>query len=403
MNILLINHYVGSDKMGMEFRPYHFAKQWVDDGNKVTIIGGTYSHLRKVQPEKIGKEKIDGIDFIWLWTNKYSGNGVIRSLSIFLFVAQLLLLSLKFAWSVKPNVVIASSTYPLDIFPSWIIAKLSRAKLVFEIHDLWPMSPMELGKMSKWHPFIMVMRFGEWFAYKFSDHIISIIPGVYDHIKKDGVPRSRFTAIPNGAIANPKIAEKLPDTLQGILDKLRAEKKFIIGYTGSVGFANPMYVMIKAMNQLKKEKVALIIVGNGPELNKFKQLAKSLPNIYFHNKVFKEQVPLFLNKIDIAYIEFEDSKLYQYGVGCNKLFDYMLASKPILQIVDTPYDVVKSAGCGITVSPKDHKKVAEAIKELIGTNPKKLTNMGKNGRVYTLKNHNFKLLARDFLRAVCKQ
>ena len=29
MNILIINHYAGSPEMGMEFRPYYFARAWV--------------------------------------------------------------------------------------------------------------------------------------------------------------------------------------------------------------------------------------------------------------------------------------------------------------------------------------------------------------------------------------
>jgi glycosyltransferase involved in cell wall biosynthesis len=403
MNILLINHYVGSEKMGMEFRPYYFAKQWLADGHKVTVVGATYSHLRKIQPVKAGLENIEGVDYIWLWTNRYVGNGVARLASMFLFVIQLLLFAFRFVWFAKPNVVIASSTYPLDVFPAWIIAKLSRAKLVFEIHDLWPMSPMELGKMSKWHPFIIVMRFGEWFAYKFSDHIISIIPGVYEHLKKDGVPRSRFTAIPNGAIENPKIADELPETLQAQLDKLRAEKKFIIGYAGSIGSANPMHTMFRAMQNLKKEKVALIIVGNGPELKNLKESAKALKDVVFYDKIAKDQVPLFLSKLDAAFIEFADSKLYKYGVGANKIFDYMLAAKPIIQILDTPYDPVKAAECGVTIAPNDYKGVVGHIKRLMSTSPAKLTIMGKNGRVYALEKHNYKYLSKEFLKAVCKQ
>ena len=54
MNILLINHYAGSPELGMEFRPYYMAKEWVKAGHQVLIVGGSFSHLRKVQPQ--GKE-----------------------------------------------------------------------------------------------------------------------------------------------------------------------------------------------------------------------------------------------------------------------------------------------------------------------------------------------------------
>ena len=29
MNIILLDHYAGSPEMGMEFRPYYMAREWV--------------------------------------------------------------------------------------------------------------------------------------------------------------------------------------------------------------------------------------------------------------------------------------------------------------------------------------------------------------------------------------
>ena len=51
MNILLVNHYAGSVDMGMEFRPYYLAREWVKMGHNVTIVAGNFSHLRKNNPE----------------------------------------------------------------------------------------------------------------------------------------------------------------------------------------------------------------------------------------------------------------------------------------------------------------------------------------------------------------
>ena len=51
MNIVLINHYAGSPEMGMEFRPYYFAREWVKKGHRVDIFAASYSHLRRVNPK----------------------------------------------------------------------------------------------------------------------------------------------------------------------------------------------------------------------------------------------------------------------------------------------------------------------------------------------------------------
>ena len=61
MNILLIDHYAGNPELGMEFRPYYLAKEWVNQGHQVLLIGATYSHLRKRQPQE-GMQKVNGIN-----------------------------------------------------------------------------------------------------------------------------------------------------------------------------------------------------------------------------------------------------------------------------------------------------------------------------------------------------
>jgi len=38
-----------------------------------------------------------------------------------------------------------------------VFAKISNAQYYYEVHDLWPLSPMELGGMSASHPFIKIM------------------------------------------------------------------------------------------------------------------------------------------------------------------------------------------------------------------------------------------------------
>jgi hypothetical protein len=50
VNILLINHYAGSERMGMEYRPFYLAREWVANGHSVTILAADHSHLRTGHP-----------------------------------------------------------------------------------------------------------------------------------------------------------------------------------------------------------------------------------------------------------------------------------------------------------------------------------------------------------------
>lgn len=70
MNILLINHYAGSVRHGMEFRPYYLAREWVRDGHSVRITAASFSHVRSRQPSLVDAssptiEVLDGIEYFW--------------------------------------------------------------------------------------------------------------------------------------------------------------------------------------------------------------------------------------------------------------------------------------------------------------------------------------------------
>ena len=203
MNILLINHYAGSLHHGMEYRPYYLAREWVRRGHRVYIVAASCSHLRQQAPDagagRRTEQNIDGIRYIWLRTPPYRGNGAARVRNMLAFVARLWREAPRLARSVAPDAVIASSTYPLDIWPAHRIARLAGARLLHEVHDLWPLSPIELGGHSRRHPFIMLLQAAENHACRHADAIVSILPKVREHLEARGMAPHKLHIIPNGA------------------------------------------------------------------------------------------------------------------------------------------------------------------------------------------------------------
>ena len=61
-----------------------------------------------------------------------------------MFLGRLWKHSAALARTFAPDVVIASGTYPMDIWVCRHLARLAGARLVHEVHDLWPASPIEL-------------------------------------------------------------------------------------------------------------------------------------------------------------------------------------------------------------------------------------------------------------------
>jgi len=58
MNIVYIEHYAGTPALGMEFRPYYLAREWVRAGHRVQMLAASYSHVRARQPE-VGAKPLD--------------------------------------------------------------------------------------------------------------------------------------------------------------------------------------------------------------------------------------------------------------------------------------------------------------------------------------------------------
>lgn len=407
MNILLINHYAGSTRHGMEFRPFYLAREWVRAGHRVQIVAASFSHIRARQPEFEGAtldEQIEGIDYRWLRTPTYTGNGSGRVKNMLAFMATLWRDGPHLAREFCPDVVIASSTYPMDIWPARKIAKLSRARLVYEVHDLWPLSPMELGGLSRWHPFIVWVQLAEDYAYRHADKVVSMLPKALPYMCSRGMAAHKFAYVPNG-VDEEEWAQPadLPQQAKETLIALRANGLPLVGYAGTHGLSNALDVLLNAACQLKG-KAEVVIVGTGPDREALlaRVANEGLSNVTMLPAIPKQSVPRFLDGVDIAYIGWHPNPLYRFGISPNKLMDYMMAGKPVVHSVSAGNDPVAEAGCGFTVPPGDAAAVAQAILKLSAMSEAQRKLLGAAGKAFILKNQTYPFLAANFLAATAK-
>lgn len=402
MNILYINHYAGGPEYGMAFRPHYLASEWRLMGHKVTVVGASFSHLRTRQPN-VGEEIVDGIRYVWLKTPEYVGNGLGRVKNILSFLCGLYFDIDSIVGEHVPDVVITSSTYPLDNCPGYRIAKKYKAKLIFEAHDLWPLSPMELGNMSKYHPFIMAMQFGEDYAYRHADKVVSILPCTKPHMCSHGLLPEKFVHIPNGInVSEWQRSEALPREHSDMFAKLRDAGKFIIGYTGGITAFDALEYLLSATKMIDDSNLSIVIVGKGagkPALENYVSV-NHLDNVIFLPPVDKRCVPAVLSQMDGVFIGWHKHSLYRFGISPNKIYDYMMAGKPIIHSVEAANDLVAEANCGISVPAEDPVSIADAIRKLISISVSERDRLGKNGKDFVIKNHDYKILAKKFIDAI---
>lgn len=403
MHILLINHYAGSPHHGMEFRPYYLAKEWVARGHRVTIVASSVSHLRQADPRinaPVEHEQIDGIDYLWVKTRPYQGNGAARLFNMLQFTGRLFRLRRKLA-AQAPDIVIASSTYPYDIWPARRIARLADAQLIFEVHDLWPLTPRLLGGFSKHHPMIYSMQLAEDYAYRHADKVISLLPGTEPHMAAHGLPSGKFVHIPNGFDPNASVTP-LSEAVAEKIKRFSGRFSATCVYAGGHAVSNALAPLIEAAAHPAASNVGFILVGNGNEKPHLQQIVqqRGLSNVLFLDPVPKTTVPALLALTDIAYIGWHDSPLYAFGTSPNKLFDYMTAGLPILHATSSTYDLVRDAGCGISVPADDVSAIAQAAARLAAMSAHDRRTLGHKGKEFALQHHSYPVLAQQFLDAI---
>ncbi|MDP3312600.1 glycosyltransferase family 4 protein [Lutibacter sp.] len=397
--IWVLNQTAGKPDSGWGERHYFFSKYWIQKGYEVKIISGSYNHLFLNQP-KISKKTFtvenveDGISFCWVKIPMYDGASIFKLWSMLVFAFKLFFLSSKLIG--KPSVIIVSSMPIFQILPGIFLKwKYKTSKLIFEIRDLWPLTPIHLSGYSKFHPIILGMSWLEKIGYRKADSIVSLLPNAFNYIDKISGDTSKSHWISNGIDASLLVKEEIS---KEIVAQIPTDK-FIIGYSGTMGMANALEYLIEASILLKNnQNIHFVFVGDGYLKKQFLQATKHNNNITFIDKISKNQVQQVLQLFNCCFIGRNNTPLFDYGVSSNKYFDYMLAGKPILESSNRIKSPAELADCSIQVKPENPKAIVEGIFELLKMNSKELQELGERGYTYVKKYHNFEYLSTNYLK-----
>lgn len=383
--------------MGMELRPYELARAWTANGDRVTVLLGDRSHLRLCDPvlSHDGQTwREGGVTFTGFTTPPYCRNGVQRAKNVCVFCQKLWSAAPALARQLRPDVVIASSTHPFDLPAARRIAGLSGAALLFELHDIWPLSPMELYGYSACHPLMRLIDRAERRAVERSDAVVSILPRADRYFAERGIRPRRYRHVPNGAAMREE-KDPPPGHLDR-LDALRQAHGFVLLYAGGFSAANAVEGLIGLAAMLPDIGVAA--VGDGPLRDAIARRAEGLKNFLLLDAVLPAMLPALLRGADLLWLGTQDLKIYRYGLAMNKLFDYMLAGRPILLAAPEGENPVEASGGGVRVPPSDLAEQAGAIQRLRAMTPQSLADMGERGREYVLEYHNTGRIASDYRR-----
>ena len=388
MNIWIFNHHALTPDMSGGTRHYDFSKELVKRGHKVTIIASSYHYSRYTEMKQYQEnqtyilETIDNIDFIWLKTPPYKGNGVRRVKNMLSYMNQSIRLLPKLDLA-KPNIIIGSSVHLFAVYAAYKLSKTYDVPFVMEVRDLWPQTLVDMG-MSKWHPFVILLGVLEKYLYKKADKIITNLPFAYRYIETLGIHRDKITWISNGV-----------DLDNIIYTPKQKTKQFIVTYTGSIGITNNLDILLDVVKKFdEQDDIVFTIVGEGALKNTLLKRIKNenIKNITINAVVPKNKVNEILTKSDILYVGLKDSPLYKYGMSMNKIYDYMGAGRPIIFSSNSVNNPIVDGHCGLTTNPDSKNELYNAIVKLHSMSQAERNQLGLNGHEYAKNNFSIQIL-----------
>ena len=349
---------------------------------KMPEVTGLYKH-----------EVYEDVDFYWVKTPKYDPRSVKRFFSMLFFMWRVLSLPIKELG--KPDTIIVSSMPIFPIYSGIRLKKKFGAKLLFEIRDIWPLTLQLLGNKSAGHPAVRFIGWFEKIGYRKSDCVVSLLPNAQEHIEEVAGKKVDFHYVPNGIDPDLLKYEPLSEEFKNQIPT----DKFIVGYAGTLGLANALEFLVEASNILKDHKdIHFVIVGEGYLKEELMESVKGNNNILFLPKIPKSHVQDLLTHFDTCFVGRNDTPLFKHGVSANKYFDYMLASKPILDSNNYIKDPVELSGCGIIVEPDSVAAIKAGILKLYEMKQEDRRYLGFLGRDYVIKNHSIRSLADKYFQ-----
>lgn len=379
--VWIINQYASTPCTGMGGRHYYLARELAKRGYNVYVVASASSHLLHNQPDfemPYKFESVDGFTFVWVRMPRYEGaHSKRRALNWLLFSWRLL--GLRNFVPDAPDTIMYSSPSPIAFLGAERLARHYGAKLVFEVRDIWPLTLIELGGYSAKHPFMRLMQWVEDRAYKVSTRVVSNLKNSVEHMVGRGMDRSKFAWVPNGfsldevnlnAPLNSHAALKLP------------KDKFLVGYTGTLGVANALDILVGAAELLCDiPEVAFVLVGGGREKLALQRLVAQgrLDNVIFINSIPKIEIQAMLARFDACYIGWLDDPLYKFGIGANKIPEYLYSGRPVIHSFSGACDPIAAAQAGVLVPAEAPALLADAVRQLYHLPVKEREKMGANG------------------------
>jgi glycosyltransferase involved in cell wall biosynthesis len=403
-------------------RSYEFARRLVAAGHEVTMVtagngtvGGFRRNSRRNQP---GERDVEGIRVVEArggYGDYVAATSVGYARRVAAFARFALSATLAVLRAPRPDVVFATSPPLTMALPAIVAARRWRVPLVFEVRDLWPEAPIQMGALrSPW-----AQRLARWLeraVYRSAAEIVALSPGMRDGIVAAGVAPERIALIPNASDLDVFSPDLDPGDLRARIG-LR-DNDFVCAYFGTMGEANDLTQVVDAAALLRereaaganaanlagsRQRVVFVLQGDGKRRLALEDdvRRRGLDNVVFAPAGDKLAAARLAAASDACMTIFKDVPILATN-SPNKLFDTFAAGRPAIVNTDGwQRTLVEEHEAGVFARPGDAADLADQVRAL-AADPDRVRRYGANARALAEREFNRELLA-ERLRAVLER
>ncbi|MCB0880244.1 MAG: glycosyltransferase family 4 protein [Thermoleophilia bacterium] len=375
MNVLYLHQHFATRAGAGGTRSWEFSRRLMDRGHDVTMVAQV---RRGGGVSRRGRHEVDGIHLILL--GGYYTNHLANWRRAWQFIRVMLRACFLRNLPARPDVVVASST-PLTIgVPGWILARRFGVPFVFEIRDLWPEAPIQLGVLRNRFLQRVAHRL-ERFLYRRSDAIIPLSPGMEDGVLAAGADPAKVVTIPNASdtdLFDPAVRDR------ALLDRFDVGDRFVAVHAGMMGPANGLDYVLEAARVLHErgdDSIRILVIGEGGTRQRLIERATELglTNIDFPGSVVKQELGAIVSSCDAGIVSFADFPVLATN-SPNKLFDALAAGLPcVVNSNGWTRPLVVDHDAGAYADVRDPAQLADELQRL-QRDPKLRARQGANAR-----------------------
>ena len=379
-------HYLGNKGIGCTI----FSASTIHNTN-INLIPGKESFIKKTYGD---------LSFVHIKCCNYRGNGFKRIINIKQFSHRFYKIASKME---KPDVIVTDCNC-IGYKRILDFSKKYGVKVFLDIRDLWPLSIVEYMGLSKRNPLIRYLYSQEKRMYRLADGIIFTMEGGKQYLKDRGwtdIDENKIFHINNGIDFDE--FEKNKQTNIYTDDDLEDSDSFKVIYVGAVRRVNGLKVLCDAANiiQTRIPCCKFLIFGDGDEKKELENYcqSKNINNVVFKGSVPKKYIPYILSCGDANILNYQVTKVIEYGACQNKLFDYLASGKITICNAKGKYNLLERYRCGILTKSPSPESTADAIVEAFNLGDKKRHEYGERA-IEVAKKYDYKALTNQLLNII---